>query len=753
MTLVPPSLLPSASLGPTLGTAPSARTDSSGQAFQLELEGATGESLASASGGLQGHAQESTGPGEPSGPAAQPSGEVNTTEKSGKAAGISPFGPVLERTSLPAGPAKDVAFALKCSQDAPGSPTSTFAPVPVPWGNASNQEIQNVRAQNIDDYTRRFASLLDARGISYQLRQQYTPASLGNPVSFYDYVFSFKDPNSGAVGSLLVSPYAMDPNHSPEADLQHALSSAAINDRWMADYLQGLFGNTGPLVGMTRQEYEDQSYADAISGSYTYNTKSGPNGLYGTLNPINETGTPSDIVRPPATFGAPPPGESYPGYSDPNAGLHSTYGSAPEEAHAEELRIAAEQAWIMGGRQGSRPLAAGGVDARGGTATPSAAYYAQARASVAANLMPEGSPTGTTAFRDSAPPTNIGLDSLSYQPSYYGGGGGGASESPANSQVAATSYSTPAGGGSGQTTGLNVAASALQSRSVAEPASLSSPPPAGPPTLAASGTPAAIAGRENSAGAGNPSPESSSGERGQSAGPGVFPRNLMDAAPKSYERAANAEGMRGKQGSPLMGSGAGSAGAEKGNIAVAVPTPSPVAQASSNGPASTPAHGGAPESVTAQSPVEALAPGTVQSAGRIDLQIHGQQGERVGVRLVARGSEVQVTVKTASAGLTSDLRGGLQDLVQTLKDSGFHTEAWRPLAPSSSASSTSNNPGAEQDRTTEGGKGGGEQSSGWQQENRGDRGRQDTPPRWVEELEASPTNSPKSNWRELSWRQ
>ena len=71
-----------------------------------------------------------------------------------------------------------------------------------------------------------------------------------------------------------------------------------------------------------------------------------------------------------------------------------------------------------------------------------------------------------------------------------------------------------------------------------------------------------------------------------------------------------------------------------------------------------------------------------------------------------------MTVKTASPGLTADLRGGLQDLVQTLKDSGYQTEAWRPLPSGSPASSASNNPGAEQERPPEGGKGGREFASG-----------------------------------------
>lgn len=259
------------------------------------------------------------------------------------------------------------------------------------------------------------------------------------------------------------------------------------------------------------------------------------------------------------------------------------------------------------------------------------------------------------------------------------------------------------------------------------------------------------AGRQDSAGAGDPQPQSGSAERAQPANSGALPGKLAGATPKTEEKAAKANGISGKQGTPQAGGGPGSAGAEKGSISVAGPSPSPAAQAASNGPASVPALRGAPESGTVQSPATALEPGAVRSTGRIDLQVHGQQSERVDVRLVARGNEVQVTVKTASAGLTTDLRDGLQDLVQTLKDSGFQTEAWRPIQHGSPTSSANNHSGAEQEQTAGSGKGGGESSSGWQQENRGGRGREDNPPRWAEELEASLTSPPKTKWRELSW--
>jgi hypothetical protein len=316
--------------------------------------------------------------------------------------------------------------------------------------------------------------------------------------------------------------------------------------------------------------------------------------------------------------------------------------------------------------------------------------------------------------------------------------------------AASATGSMPAAGESDETTGSRVPAGALQLKNVAEPATSSGKLPAGTPALPEAAVPVASAGRENSAGTGNPPPGSGSAEQGDSPGPGNLPRKLTDAALQE-DGSPKADRMSGKPSNPPAGSGPGSAGAETGNIQAAVPPPLQAAHAASNGLVNVPAHHSAPESGTIQLPAEIPGPGAAPSVGRIDLRVHGQHNERVDVRLVARRNEVQVTVKTESPGLTTKLRGGLQELVQTLKDSGFQTEAWRPLPTGSPSSSANNDTGAEQERTPEGGKGGRESASGWQQENRGGRGRQDDPPRWVEELEASSASSPRTNWRELSW--
>jgi hypothetical protein len=288
---------------------------------------------------------------------------------------------------------------------------------------------------------------------------------------------------------------------------------------------------------------------------------------------------------------------------------------------------------------------------------------------------------------------------------------------------------------------------------VTESAMFSKGTPAGPAMPTGAGVPAVVAGREDVAGTSNPAPESGSAEPRQPAGPGILPGKLTDVAQKKDDAAAKTDGTSGKQSSPRTGSVLGTTGAQKGNIPVVAPAPSQAAHAASSASESVPAHRGAPESETIPDRAAAPEPRAVQPPGRIDLRVQGQQNERVDIRLVARGNEVQVTVKTASPALNTELRGGLQDLVQTLKDSGYQTDSWKPLLPGSPSSSASHDAGREQGRPPEGGWGGRESAPGGQQENRGGRGKQDNPPRWVEELEASSAGSPKSNWRELSWRQ
>jgi hypothetical protein len=318
--------------------------------------------------------------------------------------------------------------------------------------------------------------------------------------------------------------------------------------------------------------------------------------------------------------------------------------------------------------------------------------------------------------------------------------------------VTRASNSMPAGIPSGETIDPQVVVGVLQSGNVAESATPPSRPQAGSPTLPEAAIAVAIAGHGDSAGTDNPPPGNGSAEQRECPGPAIPQSKLTHSAPKA-EATSNANGMSGKQSSLKASSGAGSVGSEMGKTSVAAPLPSEAGRAASDGPSSVPAHRGAPESRAVQPPAMVLEPSAAQSAGRIDLRVHGEKNEIVDIRLVARGNEVQVTVKTASPGLTSELRGGLQDLVQTLRDSSLQTEAWRPLAASSSSSRADNNTGAEQKPTPEGGQGGRESASGWKQEDRGGRGRQDSAPRWVEELEASSAGPPATNWRELSWQQ
>ena len=315
---------------------------------------------------------------------------------------------------------------------------------------------------------------------------------------------------------------------------------------------------------------------------------------------------------------------------------------------------------------------------------------------------------------------------------------------------ASSSKTASAGCAASETIGPRASAGVLQTGRATEASTSSIRPAAGSTALAGSAIPASVEAHTDSAGADNPHAGSGSEQQGASAGPGVPSRKLTDAALKE-EGTAKSNGMSGKPGTLHAGDAPTSPGVVMGIIAVAAAA-SQSPQLASNGSAALSAPRGSRESGTVDSPAAPPEPDTVQSTGRIDLRVNGQQSERVDIRLIARGSEVQVTVRAASPGLPTELRGGLQDLMQTLKDSGFHSEAWRPAA-SDARSASSNQVGAQQERTPGGGQGARDQGSGWQQENRGGRGRQDSPPRWVEELEASSASSRKTNWRELSWRQ
>jgi hypothetical protein len=141
---------------------------------------------------------------------------------------------------------------------------------------------------------------------------------------------------------------------------------------------------------------------------------------------------------------------------------------------------------------------------------------------------------------------------------------------------------------------------------------------------------------------------------------------------------------------------------------------------------------------------------TGQPANRIDLRFHGSGGEHVDIRLIAKQDAVQVAVRSSASGLTNDLRDGLHDLVQSLRETGYQADTWRPPVPAIGQVSLQAGLGSEQQRTFDGGGNGRQDASGWQHHNNeGGKGQSDrNAPDWVEELEASFAGSTQREGRE-----
>jgi len=62
-----------------------------------------------------------------------------------------------------------------------------------------------------------------------------------------------------------------------------------------------------------------------------------------------------------------------------------------------------------------------------------------------------------------------------------------------------------------------------------------------------------------------------------------------------------------------------------------------------------------------------------------DVTLHlTADNKRVDVKLVDRGGELHVAVRSADPDLTTDLRASVHDLVGDLTKGGFRTETWQP---------------------------------------------------------------------------
>lgn len=110
----------------------------------------------------------------------------------------------------------------------------------------------------------------------------------------------------------------------------------------------------------------------------------------------------------------------------------------------------------------------------------------------------------------------------------------------------------------------------------------------------------------------------------------------------------------------------------------------PVAAAAPVTPAAVPANPPAPSTPAPASPPHAAPAAETASAAPpaspasdIHLEVPTENG-KVDVRVVERGGDVHVSVRTADSHLAGNLRDGLPALSAKLEESGFRSDSWRP---------------------------------------------------------------------------
>ena len=72
----------------------------------------------------------------------------------------------------------------------------------------------------------------------------------------------------------------------------------------------------------------------------------------------------------------------------------------------------------------------------------------------------------------------------------------------------------------------------------------------------------------------------------------------------------------------------------------------------------------------------------------ISMRVGGQAQESAHVRVVERGGEVLVSVRTGSEQLARTLNSDLGELAHRLEQTGFQTELWRPVSETSGGESS-----------------------------------------------------------------
>jgi hypothetical protein len=133
-----------------------------------------------------------------------------------------------------------------------------------------------------------------------------------------------------------------------------------------------------------------------------------------------------------------------------------------------------------------------------------------------------------------------------------------------------------------------------------------------------------------------------------------------------------------------------------------------------------------PTHVSLDKPAQAASP-----ARNISLQVEGESGQTVDIRIAARSGDLSVAVRSGDGAMAQDLRQGLGDLESRLAQSGYHAETWHPghnglpTEPAAPGGNTSNSSSQQQSQS----------GSGWSQQNRGQRDpNPSNRPRWVNQL-------------------
>jgi len=126
--------------------------------------------------------------------------------------------------------------------------------------------------------------------------------------------------------------------------------------------------------------------------------------------------------------------------------------------------------------------------------------------------------------------------------------------------------------------------------------------------------------------------------------------------------------------------------------------------------------------------------------------VNGRAGEQVSLRVVERGGEVQVAVRTTDPQLAGDLRQNLPDLVSELSGRGYRAETWQPLAssgadasvvPRSAGTAADSSAGQSYSGQTGGGSRNGGSPAGQQQQQQQRHGQDPNQPSWLQALTRS----------------